>query len=625
MNNIIKISILSGVIAIAFGVFAFIPTVSNTVEDTVLAPIVALAWGDGDYGGGCCDGGGGGNNGGQDYDGWGSGDYGDGCCDYSEGGYYSQGNYYSEGGYYTQSYYQTTYTVAATCDSFTGSPTTLPYGGGNVTLTWNTTNATGVSINQGIGAVSADGSTVVNVTATKTFVLTATGTGGNDDCAVTITVAPQSVATCDSFTGSPTTLPYGGGNVTLTWATTNANSVSINNGVGVVSADGSKVVNVTTDTTFILTADGTNGDDDCQVTIDVQPPTSSAVCDSFTASPNSFTNGTGGQVTLTWNTTNANSVSINNGVGTVSADGSTSVNVTGNITYILTAVGTNGNDTCSAPVTVTTTNDNLTCDFLNASPNKISSAQNITLSWGTTGATSVSIDNGIGNVAQDGSISVYADNDRTYTLTLSNGSNTKTCQTSVDLDGGGGGGGGGGSSSPRCELEISDKKVKAGEKITLKWDTSRATKVEIEDDNGKEIFSTDEYSSSKKSDYYDGEIDVIVYEDTKFILEASKSSKKRTCKVEVEVEEDAIKVFEKRDQPLVISLREVPYTGFEAGPMLTALFYALLALWAAFIAYVVVLKKNPLDLFKPKATVLAHESDIALEYKKKVQNWGAMN
>ncbi len=56
-------------------------------------------------------------------------------------------------------------------------------------------------------------------------------------------------------------------------------------------------------------------------------------------------------------------------------------------------------------------------------------------------------------------------------------------------------------------------------------------------------------------------------------------------------------------QPLVagIALSQVPYTGFEAGPVLTLLFYVLLMAWALYIAYFLVIRKqdpqNPNTLF----------------------------
>src|SRR5206468_6551364 len=51
--------------------------------------------------------------------------------------------------------------------TFTASPTSLPAGGGNVTLAWTSSNATSASIDQGIGSVSLNGSRSVAVTSTR--------------------------------------------------------------------------------------------------------------------------------------------------------------------------------------------------------------------------------------------------------------------------------------------------------------------------------------------------------------------------------------------------------------------------------------------------------------------------
>jgi sugar lactone lactonase YvrE len=71
---------------------------------------------------------------------------------------------------------------------------------------------------------------------------------------------------------------------------------------------------------------------------------------SFTATPNSLATG-GGNVTFNWNVTGATSLSINQGIGTVTGS-STSRNVTSTTTFVLTATNANGS-VDSGPVTVT--------------------------------------------------------------------------------------------------------------------------------------------------------------------------------------------------------------------------------------------------------------------------------
>jgi peptidoglycan-associated lipoprotein len=70
----------------------------------------------------------------------------------------------------------------------------------------------------------------------------------------------------------------------------------------------------------------------------------------LTASPDTIDKGQSS--TLTWQTTNANSVSIDNGVGAVQPNGSQQVTPTESTTYTLTAKGDGGTQTATARVTV---------------------------------------------------------------------------------------------------------------------------------------------------------------------------------------------------------------------------------------------------------------------------------
>jgi Right handed beta helix region len=150
--------------------------------------------------------------------------------------------------------------------SFTATPASLPVGGGNVTLSWTTPGpelanfSDTLVIDHGVGNVTGLTSTVVNVTSTTTFTLTGTNSSGTGTASRTVTVAPTPAPTIASFTATPSSLPPGGGNVTLAWTTSGAATLAIDNGVGAVSGDsGSVVVNVTTTTPFTLTATNPGG------------------------------------------------------------------------------------------------------------------------------------------------------------------------------------------------------------------------------------------------------------------------------------------------------------------------------------------------------------------------------
>lgn len=77
---------------------------------------------------------------------------------------------------------------APTIDSFTATPSSLT-GAGTVTLAWQTTNATSVTISGVSGTLPVDGNTTVQVSTTTTYTLTATGSGGTTSTAVTIAVS----------------------------------------------------------------------------------------------------------------------------------------------------------------------------------------------------------------------------------------------------------------------------------------------------------------------------------------------------------------------------------------------------------------------------------------------------
>ena len=70
----------------------------------------------------------------------------------------------------------------------------------------------------------------------------------------------------------------------------------------------------------------------------------------FDATPSNIA--AGQSSTLTWIVQGATSVSINNGIGTVAATGSTTVTPTATTTYTLTGTGPSGNVTATTTVTV---------------------------------------------------------------------------------------------------------------------------------------------------------------------------------------------------------------------------------------------------------------------------------
>jgi hypothetical protein len=572
MQRITKFSAIIGFLAVmtfVIGLFMYMPTMTN--QGASISPAVAVAFTTGGGGTGCgsCGGGGGGGNGG--------------------GG--NGGSWYNPPTPPPPPPPPPVYVPRPVC-ALDAAPTTINRGD-SVTLTWSTSNASSVSINQGIGSVSRNGSKIVSPQQNTTYTLTASGNGKTVTCSKTITVhipVPDPVCTFDA---APTTINQGQ-SATLSWTTQNASSVSINQGIGSVNANGSRSVSPSQNTTYTLTASGNGKTVTCSKTITVHIPTPDPVC-TFDAAPTTITNGQSS--TLSWTTQNASSVSIDQGIGGVNANGSRSVSPSQNTTYTLTASGNGKTVTCSKTIVVNPVVHNLSCDSFTASPSSFGVGGGTTnLSWNTTGASSVSIDQGVGSVSVDGNYSLSVGSSKTFTLTASNGQNTVQCQTSVSVDtntgctSNCGGGGGGGTSRPSCKLfTASDRNIEAGDKVTLSWETRRGKEILIKDNHGEEILD-----SNDDDDVDEGTVVVYPKKDTTYTLKVEgKNRKTDSCTVKVNVDDEVTVTTVRDRQPVTtITFRDVPYTGFDAGPMLAGLFYALLAAWALVASYIIVVKKG---------------------------------
>lgn len=159
-----------------------------------------------------------------------------------------------------------------TLSGFSANPTTVPFGGGNSTLSWSALNADTLTINNGVGDVTGLPSKAVNVTAPTTFTLTAANANGTVTATTSVSVGALAAPTITSFSATPASLPVGGGAVALAWATTGTATLTIDNGVGVVTGT-SKVVNVTANTTFTLTASNASGSPTQQTSVVVATST----------------------------------------------------------------------------------------------------------------------------------------------------------------------------------------------------------------------------------------------------------------------------------------------------------------------------------------------------------------
>ncbi len=234
-----------------------------------------------------------------------------------------------------------------------------------------------------------------------------------------------------TFGASPASISVGQSS-TLSWTVANAATVSIDQGIGMVSPSGSLVVNPSTTTTYTLTATNNSGTTTAAATVTVSapPPPPTVV---FGLAPGTIASGSSS--TLSWSTTNATTVTIDQGIGAVGISGSRSVNPTATTTYTLTASNSAGSTLATATLTVTPP---LPTATLTSSPAQIVAGQSSTLTWTVTGADSVSINQGIGSVSASGSQGVTPAATTTYTLTATNvsGSTIKTATVTVTAPGG---------------------------------------------------------------------------------------------------------------------------------------------------------------------------------------------
>ncbi len=233
-----------------------------------------------------------------------------------------------------------------------------------------------------------------------------------------------------------------GGSSTLTWDTSNANSVYINNGVGYVDTDGSLTLyGFYTDVTYVLTAKNSDGTTECNTSVHIDDDDYNYLaptCD-IIASPQSVS--FNGSTILTWDSRNgAIYASIDNSIGAVQKQGSMVVeNITETTTFKLSVSNKQGSNTCN----VTVYRDTMpkgpapTCR-INIDPDTLSYGERAVISWNAYHSTSAEIDNGIGTVSLSGNLDIVPSSGATYMMTVQNQyGRVGYCSKSFTVAGGG--------------------------------------------------------------------------------------------------------------------------------------------------------------------------------------------
>lgn len=371
---------------------------------------------------------------------------------------------------------------------FSASPQTINPGG-NSTLSWIVNGADTVSIDQGVGNVVTSGNTGVSPADTTTYTLTATNAAGSVQATATVAVVPPELPTIGNFSAAPQTITQGE-SASLSWSVSNADSVTINQSIGAVGNSGSQSVSPNATTTYTLTASNGSGSVDASVTIAVTqlpPPT----INSFQVSPTQI--GTGGQATLSWNVDDADTVTIDSGVGNVAAFGSLNVSPNATTTYTLTATNAAGTETAQATLTVSNQNPP-SIDSFTVSPSTIVTGNAATLSWSVGNADQVSIST-LGTVGSTGSRQVTPTETITYNIVAENGAGTVEDSVTLTV-----------SDAPVPiinDFSVSPASIVSGETATLSWNVSNADTVDIGGGVGRVSSSGSRQVSPTETTRYD--------------------------------------------------------------------------------------------------------------------------
>lgn len=205
-------------------------------------------------------------------------------------------------------------------------------------ITWDCPEADSCVIEPGIGPVAPSGSIEVWPTKITKYTITVNGCIGPYSKSVYVSILPP-VAT---LAANPAAI-FPGEMSLLTWSVEHADSCEITPGIGMVDFIGSIEVSPVADTTYTLKATNAGGIRYAYADVHIiKPPTVS-----IWPSSGSIIQ-PGGSTTVSWRSTDADSVVIEPGIGEVAANGYTPVSPAETTQYTITATGPMGTavDSC---------------------------------------------------------------------------------------------------------------------------------------------------------------------------------------------------------------------------------------------------------------------------------------
>jgi hypothetical protein len=271
-----------------------------------------------------------------------------------------------------------------------------------------------------------------------------------------------------SISASPETIRFDESTI-LTWSSHDADSVSINNGVGTVEERGTTVVKPYRTTTYTISAVNADGKAKSSVTVKVEYSGPEPV---INVSANPTTIYPGESSVLTWSTSNAYTLSIDNGIGSVPLNYSMTVTPTVTTTYKFVAFGQGGETMSSITINVMTTPPTAK---ITANPTSISFGEISVLEWNYTNADTVTIEPDIGDGSQINSVEVSPVTTTTYTIEAIGPGGTATDKVTIFVDV---------SDEIFVEIQATPTNIHVNDTAELSWTSRNATRVWIEPDIG---------------------------------------------------------------------------------------------------------------------------------------------
>jgi hypothetical protein len=270
----------------------------------------------------------------------------------------------------------------------------------------------------------------------------ATGNVGTST-AITITVNNVgSAPSISSFSASPATVAFNGTS-TLSWSVSGATSLSISPTIGTVTGSSVITPSLATTTVFTLSATNSNGTVTATTSVTVTPytipnaPTGISAVAGNAQATISFTSGSNGGSSIIYYTATSNPSNIS---ATSTASPIIVHGLTNGQSYTFTVTATNAagvSASSSLSSSVTPSNLNPVIGSFLVAPAYIMPGASSTLSWTTTFATTVSLNQGLGNqsATSTGSVVVSPSSTTLYTLTATNVNGSSTAQATVVVDG----------------------------------------------------------------------------------------------------------------------------------------------------------------------------------------------